>query len=247
MGKYSSDSDSDKKSTRRYKRSNSRRSSSPDSGDRYRRKKDKKTERHRSKSRDRYSRSRRSRSSSSHRSHKSFRHRRSNSRERSCHKSKDRHSSSRSKGRYSRRSRSRSYIKEYVSKPKHRASSSESSSSDSSKSSLRAPQKTKDKIVAVTQCTAILPKEEDEPIIMDERVLEEINEDGFEQKQFVSGEKKVPDNILIDLKKQTIKVPTVEPTEPDTIFHHNLFLNEEARLEKWVKELYSFRHKALLK
>lgn len=37
-----------------------------------------------------------------------------------------------------------------------------------------------------------------------------------------TGSKKIPDNIVIDLKKQTIKVPEVEPTEPDSIFYHNV-------------------------
>lgn len=55
----------------------------------------------------------------------------------------------------------------------------------------------------------------------------------------------MPDNIVIDLLKQTIKVPEVEQIEPDSIFHQGLFLNEEARLEKWIRELYSYRQKAL--
>ncbi|KAJ8975999.1 hypothetical protein NQ317_006296 [Molorchus minor] len=59
------------------------------------------------------------------------------------------------------------------------------------------------------------------------------------------SQKKVPENIVIDLEKNTIKVPEVERLEPDSIFHHNLFLNEEARMEKWIKELYSYRQKAL--
>ncbi|KAJ8937615.1 hypothetical protein NQ318_018428 [Aromia moschata] len=82
-------------------------------------------------------------------------------------------------------------------------------------------------------------------VIVDSDVLNEINEDKFAPKQFTSSKSKVPDNIVIDLKKNTIKVPEVEPLEPDSIFHHNLFLNEEARMEKWIKELYSYRQKAL--
>lgn len=55
------------------------------------------------------------------------------------------------------------------------------------------------------------------------QVLEEINEDKFNQKSFSSSKsKKVLDNIVIDLRKQTIKVPEVEPVEPDSIFHHNV-------------------------
>lgn len=54
-------------------------------------------------------------------------------------------------------------------------------------------------------------------------VLEEINDDKFVPKNFTSSKsKKVPENIVIDLKKNTIKVPEVEPVEPDSIFHHNV-------------------------
>lgn len=60
-------------------------------------------------------------------------------------------------------------------------------------------------------------------MIISTKVLDEINEDTFAPKQFTSNQvKKVPENIVIDLKKQTIKVPEVEPTEPDTIYHHNV-------------------------
>lgn len=77
-------------------------------------------------------------------------------------------------------------------------------------------------------------------------MLDEINENSFAPKQFTSSKsKKIPDNIVIDLKKNTIKVPEIEQVEPDSIFHHSLFLNEEARMEKWVRELYTFRQKAL--
>ncbi|KAF2898963.1 hypothetical protein ILUMI_07224 [Ignelater luminosus] len=81
--------------------------------------------------------------------------------------------------------------------------------------------------------------------VMDSKILDEINSDSFAPKSFSSKNKKLPDTIVIDLKKQTIKVPQVEPVEPDSIFHHNLFLNEEARSEKWVKELFTYRQKAL--
>lgn len=57
---------------------------------------------------------------------------------------------------------------------------------------------------------------------LDSRVLYEINEDNFTQKQFSSNNRKVLDNIVIDLKKQTIKVPEVEPAELDGVFHHNV-------------------------
>lgn len=55
-------------------------------------------------------------------------------------------------------------------------------------------------------------------------VLEEINADGFNPKQFQSSMNKKLDNIVIDLQKQTIKVPEVEQVEPDSIFHSNVRL-----------------------
>lgn len=81
--------------------------------------------------------------------------------------------------------------------------------------------------------------------VMDTKVLDEINDESFTPKSFSTKSKKIPDTIVIDLKKQTIKVPQIEPVEPDSIFHHNLFLSEEARSEKWVKELFTYRQKAL--
>lgn len=60
-------------------------------------------------------------------------------------------------------------------------------------------------------------------MIVDTTVLNEINEDKFVPKQFNSNKtKKVPENILIDLQKNTIKVPEIEQVEPDSIFHHNV-------------------------
>lgn len=58
--------------------------------------------------------------------------------------------------------------------------------------------------------------------VMDSKILDEINNDSFAPKSFSSKNKKLPDTIVIDLKKQTIKVPQVEPVEPDSIFHHNV-------------------------
>ena len=58
---------------------------------------------------------------------------------------------------------------------------------------------------------------------VDAKVLSAINEEGFAPKAFTSSKnKKMMENIVIDLKKQTIKVPEVEPVEPDSIFHHNV-------------------------
>lgn len=193
-----------------------------------------------------------SRSISRHKSHRTKTSKRS--------RTPEKHRSKRSQSRdRSARSRSKSYIREYTSKPRKRSSESCSSGSSVSlkseriskvvKSSGNGDLKQKNKISLSSS--------------LDTKVLDEINSDSFSPKQFASSKsKKLPDNIVIDLKKQTIKVPEVEPVEPDGIFHHNvgwfasfcgfdqslflqLFLNEEARMEKWVKELFSYRQKAL--
>lgn len=53
--------------------------------------------------------------------------------------------------------------------------------------------------------------------------MNDINEDKFVPKQFSSNKtKKVPENIVIDLQKNTIKVPEIEQVEPDSIFHHSV-------------------------
>lgn len=60
----------------------------------------------------------------------------------------------------------------------------------------------------------------DEDNKLNSSVLDEINEDGFQPKAFSSSKtKKNSQNIVIDLKSQTIKIPDVEITEPDSIFH----------------------------
>lgn len=52
-------------------------------------------------------------------------------------------------------------------------------------------------------------------------ILIEINDDKFTSKNFCSS-KKVLDNIVIDLKKQTIKIPEVDPIEPESIYHQSV-------------------------
>lgn len=158
-------------------------------------------------------------STSSYRSHKSKSRKRSHSRERSKHSKSHRRSKSKEKHR-SRRSRSRSYIQEYTSKPK-RYSSSSDDSSDSSERSVKHISKKVEKSGNVE----IIETEGKQLPVPDSRVLDEINEDKFKQKQFSSSGKKVAETIVIDLKKQTIKVPEVEPTEPDSIFYHNVNFN----------------------
>nr|CAH7740474.1 unnamed protein product [Callosobruchus chinensis] len=235
---------------------NVRRSSSASSDEsRNRRRKDKKSSRRsRTRSRDRYSRTRRSRSreSSSHHSSKS-KHHRSASKDtyRDRDRDRDRHRRSSSRDRHrSRRSRSKSYIREYVSKSKRRSSESSSSSERSTKTKTKPSSSNSKTSTKGDNSSNISSVPKKEPIksptvsTFDSKILDEINEDMFTPKAFNSS-KKVPDNIVIDLTKNTIKIPEVEPSEPDSIFHHNLFQSEELRMEKWVKELFCFRQKAL--
>ncbi|XP_044268614.1 serine/Arginine-related protein 53-like [Tribolium madens] len=177
------------------------------------------------------SKRRSSSSSSSESRSRKRRHNRSRSRDRyskSRRSSKSRRRSrSRHRDRHRRHRRSRSYIKEYTSKPRRRSTSS---SSDSEPKNEEIPKNEARKSPEVSK--------------VDVKVVNAINEEGFTPKSYTS-KSKMMENIVIDLKKQTIKVPEVEPVEPDSIFHHNLFLNEEARMEKWIKELYGYRQRAL--
>lgn len=68
----------------------------------------------------------------------------------------------------------------------------------------------------------VIPEKDNTKI--NEDILDEINDDTFVPKQFVSANisKKMPSNIVIDLKSQTIKIPDMEITEPDSIFHPNV-------------------------
>lgn len=111
--------------------------------------------------------------------------------------------------------------------------SSESSSSSTSSSST-SDKGSRDKQTSVTKKNSKINRSGDDGVqvkpksklslsAVDSKVLEELNSETFSPKQFASGKsKKLPDNIVIDLKKQTIKVPEVEPVEPDSIFHHNV-------------------------
>ncbi|ERL88703.1 hypothetical protein D910_06085 [Dendroctonus ponderosae] len=206
MGKYSSDSDNDRRSNKSLKNRSRYRTSSSDSSDSRKNRRSAKKSHRRSRSKERYSRS------------------------------GDRYRS--------RRSRSKSYIKEYTSKPK-RSSSSSSSSSDRSRTKKR-PEKSQ----LAVECKPnnkpkpVVVDDDDDCVIVDSETIQQINEDKFVPKAFSSG-KPVKSNIVIDLNKQTIKVPEVNRVEPDSIFHHALFASPEVRLEKWIKELCSYRQKAL--
>ncbi|ENN73008.1 hypothetical protein YQE_10343, partial [Dendroctonus ponderosae] len=206
MGKYSSDSDNDRRSNKSLKNRSRYRTSSSDSSDSRKNRRSAKKSHRRSRSKERYSRS------------------------------GDRYRS--------RRSRSKSYIKEYTSKPK-RSSSSSSSSSDRSRTKKR-PEKSQlaDECKPNNKPKPVVVDDDDDCVIVDSETIQQINEDKFVPKAF-SSDKPVKSNIVIDLNKQTIKVPEVNRVEPDSIFHHALFASPEVRLEKWIKELCSYRQKAL--
>ncbi|KAJ8971415.1 hypothetical protein NQ314_000720, partial [Rhamnusium bicolor] len=114
------------------------------------------------------------------------------------------------------------FKKEYISNPKKRSSSS--SSSSSSDHILESRKIINSRVSSNNRNIANESKiRNDSPdcVIVDGKILDEINEDKFAPKQFTSSKStKVPENILIDLKKNIIKVPEVEPIEPDSIFHH---------------------------
>lgn len=263
MGKYSSDSDYEKRSGKRsesHKSSRRRRSDSSDSSESRSRRanRDKRSKRtRRSRSRDKYSRSKRSESSSRSSSRLNNSKYRSSRRSRSKSRSRDRDRRSRL-----RRSRSRSYIREYTSRPRRRTSSSSDSSSskdsrDKNRKDNRGPKKDSAKLSGngkVDQSAAkpeqqetVAPTVQEEMPQFDAVALDEINSEGFAPKSF-NSDKKPMENIVINLKNQTIKVPEAEnkqSEEATSLYHHNLFASEEARMQKWVKELYIYRQKAL--
>lgn len=59
---------------------------------------------------------------------------------------------------------------------------------------------------------------DDDCIIVDKTTLDKINEDKFVPKTFKTTKS---NHIVIDLNKQTIKVPEVEKVEPENSFFHH--------------------------
>lgn len=247
MSKYSSDSDSDFERSRSSKKSYSSRNrdrlhsfyifcknisknctfrsySSDSSSSRSRKRKDKKYKRDRSRSSEKYSK-RRDRSSSRHRNRyyvSKSKHSTSPDRSRRRSTSKDRqklkYRSKRSRSDSRHRRRNKKYDKY-----KNR-SESDSSSSSSDSYEKKEENRVKDKFNKVNDMISRNPITEEEQK-MNSSILDEINNDSFTPKQFSSSSKpnkKILDNIVIDLKSQTIKVPDVEITEPDSIFHPNV-------------------------
>jgi arginine/serine-rich coiled-coil protein 1 len=76
-----------------------------------------------------------------------------------------------------------------------------------------------------------------------QNLVDQINADEFVPQSFKST--KQPDNILIDLKSQTISVPKVaEAEEIDALIHPNfLGQDDEQRMKKWVKKMYLYRQR----
>ncbi|GAB0091053.1 hypothetical protein DMENIID0001_058500 [Sergentomyia squamirostris] len=182
----------------------------------------------------------------------------SSSRYKSSRKSheKDRHRSSR----HSKHSSSRNYSR--------RRRSSSRSSSRSSRSSSRSSRSSSSSSGAITRKVVEEKVKEKSPVIEEKplftsveqigsnisaKTFQELNEDTFTAKSFTSsaGGKKPPSNIVIDISSNPrVEVKTTsgqsggEINVPeDTVFHQNLYGNDAARMEKWVKKLYAFRQR----
>ncbi|XP_055381276.1 serine/Arginine-related protein 53 [Condylostylus longicornis] len=187
------------------------------------------------------------------------------------HRSRSPSSSSRSKVNYkSSRRRSNSFSEDDYRKKKslkaqrdkkskkskrlHRSPSSTSATSEESYKSTKSKQKK-------TACasTAISEVENEVKQTFDLNLLEgkvtletldDIECDKFESKVFTSSNsnKKTSQKVYIDLKKETILVPTVTTNlEPinDSLFHPNFLGDEMEKSEKWVKKLFNFRQRLL--
>jgi arginine/serine-rich coiled-coil protein 1 len=76
-----------------------------------------------------------------------------------------------------------------------------------------------------------------------QNLVDQINADEFVPQTFKS--QKPPENILIDLKSQTISVPKVAVAdEIDEIIHPNfLGQDDDARMKRWVKKMFLFRQR----
>ncbi|XP_072937130.1 uncharacterized protein [Epargyreus clarus] len=253
-----------------------KRSSSYSSESSYDRKKSKSKHRRRSRSRDRSeSSSYRRRRSSSRSKYKRRSYSRSASRDRYESKSR-RRSSSRSKSKRSKHSRDRSrslsssHSRSKYSKTKYRRrshSSSRSSSYDIEKSyqtkcfiNIDDTETQVEKAIKAAEAAGVtltkiptyeykeVEVREDMPTIQDRNVLDDINSESFVQKSFTSSKsKKQPQNIVIDLNAETVKVPETEakPQNEDSIINFAEIPSEAELKEMWIKKLYQFRKKML--
>lgn len=78
-------------------------------------------------------------------------------------------------------------------------------------------------------------KEEDK-----EKILESLESDTFKQESFQSKKK-----IVVDLQKDKILVPesfAVDEQEDEPLIHPNYLGDEDAKVDKWIKKLYLYRH-----
>ncbi|XP_026726747.1 serine/Arginine-related protein 53-like [Trichoplusia ni] len=89
---------------------------------------------------------------------------------------------------------------------------------------------------------------EDMPTILDRNLLAELNSESFVQRTFTSSRaKKQPQNIVIDLDSQTVKIPEsdVKPPADDSIINFDEIPSEEELREMWIQKLYHYRKKML--
>ncbi|CAG9134720.1 unnamed protein product [Plutella xylostella] len=251
-----------------------KRSSSYSSDDSYERKKSKSKHKRRSRSRDRSESSSHKRKRSPSRGrHRRRSYSRSVSRDR--YESRKRRSTSRSKSKRSNRpsrershSSERSHSKSKYSKSKHKSRRRSPSSSDSDITEKPVLPKTLnltdietkvEKAIKAAEAAGLtmtkiptyeyreVDVKEDMPTIHDRNLLEEINNDSFAPKTFMSSRNKKQQNIVIDLNNDTVKLPDTELSiaKDDTIIDFSAILSEEELKEMWIKKLYQYRKKML--
>jgi hypothetical protein len=81
-------------------------------------------------------------------------------------------------------------------------------------------------------------------------VFDELNNDEFIPKQFISSAKNKESkikNIIIDMNADVIHIPPITNTcnFSNSIFHTSIMADKELKFDKWVKKLYSLRQKAV--
>ncbi|OXU21000.1 hypothetical protein TSAR_005659 [Trichomalopsis sarcophagae] len=173
-----------------------------------------------------------------------------------------------SKGRRRHRSRSRSRDKDKSSKSykhsrgssrdrrKHQSQKSRSNSAERNRSRKRSASREK----STSRSSSSLNIEKlgnasrDNFLMNDTKIkssiLEDINNDEFVPKQFVSTAKNKESkmkNIVIDMVDNTILVPQIANASEisNSIFHTSIMADKEAKFDKWVKKLYALRQKAV--
>ncbi|XP_059609066.1 vitellogenin-1-like [Phlebotomus argentipes] len=169
------------------------------------------------------------------RSHKSSRYKSSRkSRE------KDRHSSSSRKHSSKHHRSDRSHRRHSSSRSR---SSSQSSRHSSTSTSSVPSEKSKESPVA--EKTPSFASVEQLGSNVSAKVFQELNEDTFAVKSFTPSAKSTNSSILIDITSNPkVKLQsTPDIPEEDTVFHQNLYGNDAARMDKWVKKLFAYRQR----